>query len=253
MRAPPVHDVLLVAGPPGSAVLWSSVRARWEGVLHAEAVELFEPVPADPTVQGLAQRLADRVASAPRPLAVVAHGTAVPVALAAASLSPPARLVLSDGPIHRLDPFTRALASLCRVPRIAANTLLQPAFLERWLSSSAGLRRAVVNPYVMDRDTVVALLAPLVRTPQSRLALARFLGSLPEAVRSPHRFEGPTLLCWGELDPLYPIQMADEARRWLPRATTVSIPGGQHMHPEERPWEIADQVAAWLTREPTTT
>lgn len=253
MRASSVADVILVAGPPGSARLWSGVRARWEGRLRAEAHELFDPVPPDASVDGLAGRLAERIAATPGPVAVVAHASAVPVAMRAAALRAPARLVLCDGPVHRLDPVLSALSGLCRVPSIATRTVLHPSFLAGWLSSSVGLRRAVANPYVMDRDTVVALLAPLVRSPESRLALATFLRSLPAAMGTPPRIEVPTLLCWGELDRLYPIKIADEARRWLPNATTVSIPGGHLMHPEERPWEMADLIEAWLTREPTAT
>lgn len=253
MRAPPVHDVLLIAGPPGSSALWSGVRARWGERLQSRALELFEPPPADPSVDGLARRVAEEIARSPRPLALVAHGSFVPVAMRAAALQAPARLVLCDGPVGALDPVLSGLCALCRTPQLAARTVLHPAFLARWLSSSLGLRRAVVNPYVMDRDTVVALLAPLVRTPESRLALAGFLRSLPEAVREPPTFSGDTMLVWGENDVLYPARFADEARRWLPRAHVVCIPGAQHMHPEERPWEMADKVEAWLTRGETAT
>lgn len=250
---PGEFHAILLAGPPASAGLWHAVLPRWEGKVRARAVELFDPAPSDPTVEGRAAHVAGLLRELPSPRVLIAHGAAVPIALRAAVQARPDRLVLSNGPVHRLDPVLRALADLCRVPTVAANTVLHPAVLSRWLASSIGLRRAVINPYVMDRDTVVALLAPLVRTSAHRVALARFLADLPRAVENPPRFDGPTLLYWGDADPLYPASHADEARRWLPNAALRTLAGGQHMHPEERPWALADAVYAWLCEAPTLT
>lgn len=249
MPPSPSPKILLLAGPPASAALWEDVQKRLSATLDVEAVELFDPAPADPTVRGLADALVARARALGRPVVLVAHGSAVPVALQAAAALRPAGLVLSDGPVTALDPALGALAALAASPQLLASTVLQPALLRTWLASSAGLRRAVVNPYVADRDTVVALLAPLTRSRAHRLAVARFLRSLPEAVAQPAPFEGPTLLYWGESDPLYPQKVADEALRWLPGAEVVSVPGGQHLHPLERPWAMADAVSEWLTRQ----
>lgn len=221
--------------------------------VDVEAIELFDPPPEDPTVHGLAAAVVARARALKRPIALVAHGSAVPVAWRAAAALEPAALVLSDGPVSRLDPVTTALCQLARSPWLFSKTVLQPHVLTSWLVSSAGLRRAVVNPYVADRDTVVALLAPLLRSPAHRLAVARFLASLPTAVGSPPSFAGRTLLCWGDADPLYGPEMADEARRWLPQADVVAVPGGQHLHPVERPWAMADLVMAWLAKQPIAT
>lgn len=253
MSAAALPAVLLLAGPPASAGLWRGLLARWGVGARARAFELFDPPPEDPSVDGLARRVAAELATLPRPRALVAHGAAVPVALRAAAIDRPEHLALSNGPIGRLDPVLAGLCRLASSPRLLASTLLQPPVLSGWLASSLGLRRAVVNPYVMDRDTVVALLGPLLRTRQHRLALARFLASLPAAVAEPPRYEGRTLLVWGDADPLYPPAHADEARRWLPAARHVAVPGGQHLHPEERPWEMADRLAAWLTAPPIAT
>ena len=217
------------------------------GSLDVEALELFDPAPEDPTVHGLAAAVIAAARKFNQPIALVAHGTAVPVAWRAAQALQPAALVLSDGPVSRLDGVLGGLCQLARSPWLFSKTVLQPDFLTRWLASSAGLRRAVVNPYVADRDTVVALLAPLLRSPEHRLAVARFLRSLPQAVVSPTPYEGRTLLCWGDADPLYGPEIADEARRWLPQADVVAVPGGQHLHPLERPWAMADLVVQWLT------
>lgn len=253
MRPPPVSELILISGPPFGGQLWRGVLARWEGRLRARVYDLFEPLPEDPTVEGLAERVASALTATGVPTGLVAHGTAVPVAIRAAAIARPPALVLSNGPVTRLDPALALVAASCRAPWLAARTILQPDLLELWLASSLGLRRAVVNPYVMDRDTVVALVDPLVRSPKIRHALARFLASLPGSVRATPRYEGPTLLCWGEIDRLYPARVADEARALLPGADHDAIPGAQHMHPEERPWELADRVQAWLEGGRTTT
>lgn len=245
--------VLLLAGPPASSALWAQPIARWGARLPARALELFDPPPADASVAGLAARVVAELRAEPGPVVLVAQGSAIPVALAAAAQAPVARLVLCNGPLGRLDPFLGALARAARMPRLLAATLLQPRVLSGWLASSAGLRRAVVNPYVMDRDTVVALLDPLVRTPAHRRALASFLASLPAAVARPPVLTVPTLMVWGDADPLYPASDVDNARPFLRDLTHVGVPGGQHLHVEERPWVLADAVTAWLTRGGTVT
>lgn len=241
--------VLLLAGPPASAALWRDVQARLSSHLPVEAVELFDPLPADPTVAGLAASVADRARALGGDMVIVAHGAALPVAWRAAEAVSARALVLSDGPLTRLDPVLGALCGVARSPRLLAHTVLQPSFLRTWLSSSAGLRRAAINPYVADRDTVVALLEPLTRSSAHRLAVARFLQSLPPALGERPRFQGPTLLCWGDSDPLYPPKVADEGRLFFPNLETIAIEGGQHLHPLERPWAMADTVAEWLTRQ----
>ncbi|MDP2309227.1 MAG: alpha/beta hydrolase [Pseudomonadota bacterium] len=185
------------------------------------------------------------------PTVLVAHGLAVPAAVAAALLTPPVALVMSNGPLRRLDPFTRALAGLCATRPgggLLQHSLLRPQPWLGWLASSAGLRRAVVNPYVMDRDTVAALCGPLVATKEGRAAVAAYLGSLRE-LPDPRALRCPVLLLWGDADPLYPSEEAAFLESALTGAQHRSVPGGQHVHPEERPWEMADRLAAWLAEQ----
>ena len=245
---------LLVAGPPGSSALWRAVAPRLAaGGLLPRTWDLFDPLPEDPTVDGLAARLAEALVALPPPRGLLAHGSAVPIAVRAAILARPERLVLTNGPHHGLDPVLSALSALGRIPAVLAGTVLQPPVLQTWLASSAGLRRAVVNPYVMDRDTVVALSGPLVRSSEHRLALARFLYSLRAATASAPRYDGSTLLVWGDDDALYPASYADELRRFFPNGELRAIPGGRHLHPEERPWSLADMTISWMADTPTTT
>ncbi len=233
--------------------MWTDVVRRFASHgLPARAVELWEPVPTDATLAALAGALGRAISAIDGDVIVVAHGTAVPVARAAVARTPVDGLVLTNGPLEALDPATRTLAGLARSPRALAATLLQPAAWNRWLASSAGMRRTVVNPYVMDRDTVVALTAPYTRTAEHRAAAARFLRSLRTIPQPGVPLAARTLLVWGTEDPLYPTSVVDSARRLIPGIEVTEVPGGQHFHPVERPWYLADLVAEWLSGERST-
>ena len=181
-----MHTILLVAGPPVSAPLWDDVVRRMESTGHpVQTVDLFDPVPSDPTVSGLAERLSRSVEAIKGPVVLVGHGTAIPVAWKTAEKSELHGLVLTNGPMTRLDPFLATFCRLASSPRFLASTLLQPNLLQRWLASSAGLRRTVVNPYVMDRDMVVAVSETYLKSKESRMAVAGFLNDLPNALQEP--------------------------------------------------------------------
>lgn len=172
---------------------------------------------------------------------LVAHGLAVPAAVAAASEAPPALLVLANGPITRLDPVTRTVARLASTGALSP-TLLRPSLWLRWLASSAGLRRAVVNPYVMDRDTVALLCEQEVATPEGRRAVVAYLGSLHGALPDARGLTCPTVLLWGDEDPLYPASEADWLVSSSAGARLLPVPGGRFLYPEERPWWMADAL-----------
>ena len=241
-----VHTILLVTGPPVSAHLWVDVVARLENLGQpVQTVELFDPVPKDSSIHGLSNRLEEIIHAVDGDVVLVAHGSAIPVAWTAATRVDLRGLVLTNGPLASLDPFLATFCRLARNPRLLASTLLRPALLQRWLASSAGLRRTVVNPYVMDRDMVVAVSRPYLQTLEARLAVAEFLKDLPKTVANLPELDLPTLMLWGDEDRLYPPSSIDQVRHLLPQISHARISGGQHHHPAERPWEIADQLANW--------
>lgn len=213
------------------------------------AVSLLDP--ACPT-DGWKERgaaLATAMREAEAPVVLVAHGLAVPAAVEAARQFPPALLILSDGPITRLDPVTRAVARLGgTVGAAPLRALLQPAVWCAWLASSAGLRRAVVNPYVMDHDTVVALARPLVADRASRRAVAAYLRSLGAGLPDVASLPVPVALVWGTEDRMYPASEADYVDASRGGRAHVSVPGGRWLHPVERPWAFADAVGECMDR-----
>lgn len=235
-------DVLFLSGPPFGAALWREVQAR---VGRGRAASILEFGAGGPADRGRA--LAAAVAPG---TVVVAHGTAVPAAVEAglSAALPPGGLVLVNGPVTRVDPVLRALAGVLAAP--GGGAVLRPAPWLRWLASSAGLRRAVVNPYVMDRDTVAAICGPVVASAEGRDAAARYLRSLAEPLPDPRRLAVPVLAAWGDDDLLYPASEADFIESVNPRCRHARIPGGKHLHPVERPWALADLVSEWTAALP---
>lgn len=230
-------DIWLMAGPlPGSGMfrvvlqrLNAGERCEW---LHPEAPGWAEA----------AARLAGQLALCPRTV-LVAHGLAVPVAIAAARLSPPARLVLSNGPISRLDPVTAALSRMAAPGGRLLAQALRPALAIPLMASSAGFRRLVSNPYVMDRDTIATLCGAALAQPAWRRALTGFLQSL-QTLPDPAGLACPVTLLWGDEDPLYPASEADYMDSLYGGGNHIRLPGAQHFHPEERPWAFADALLA---------
>ena len=229
--------LLFVAGPPCSGRLFREVQLRL-APRRSVAVELLDSgAPAE------VPALAERLAALARDLGaevVIAHGLAVPL-LARLDV---ALRVITNGPVSHLDPVT---AAIVRLPApLLSRVLLRPAVMRRWMSSSLGLRRLVLNPYVMDHDTVATLLEPLITDPGSRAATAAWIQSLPSAISVGWSGGGEIAAIWGEDDRIYQISQVDLIKeRGLLRALMV-IPGGRHMHLEEQPWAFADALAALL-------
>ena len=232
--------VVFVTGPPMSARLFRNVQARL-APRATLAVELCLPELLGP--DALAGRL-DEVLDEIGAQAVVAHGLAVPVA---ARCRGRRALVLTNGTLGEPDPVLRAMARLG--PSVLARLLFRPEVLGRWMPSSLGLRRRVTNPYVMDRDIVVMLLEPVVRDAGTRAAAAQWVCGV---VRSgfPASVDSSRISAvWGDNDPLCPLE---EVRRLVSPERLLTVPGGRHLHPEERPWELADRLETLLWG-PTTT
>jgi pimeloyl-ACP methyl ester carboxylesterase len=207
--------------------------------------ELFHPVPLRCDPRGLAERLAPVV---PPDATILVHGLALPVGLALVGLGRGASLVLLDGPLEGLDPVTSAVATLARRAPGVVRGLLHPTLLVRLLSSSLALRRTVVNPYVMDRDIVALLFGPVVATSAHRRAVTEYLGQIMD-MTAPWANPGvPVALLWSSSNRPYPIPR--HASRSLGGASVRVIvqPGTRYFNVEERPWEVAEALLAWLAR-----
>ncbi len=233
MRRAMIERILLLAGPPFGAALFAGVEARLRqkapGMeVSAAAVPWGDQPPFLPDVSGAL---------------VVAHGLAVPAAVAGSEAA--AALVVSNGPVTRLDPFAAALSGAAHTT-LAATALrgvLASPLWTAWLRSSVGLRRVVSNPYSMDRDTVAALCGPPVADGPSRARLLTYLRWLGEAVPVPVP-ACPATVVWGDADSLYPASEADAFDILSGNPQRVSVAGGHFVHPEESPWALADAILA---------
>lgn len=243
-----MRTLWFLAGPPlGEGIYRSVIQRLGEG--EARAL-LSEEHPTDGW-QERGAALAEDLKKAGE-VVLFAHGLAVPAAVEAARIAPPALLVLSNGPIRQLDPVTAALGRLASAPGgrlLLGDLLLQPALWLRFLASSAGLRRTVVNPYVMDRDTVATLASPGIQSRGARRAVASYLSSLSKGLPDASSVRAPIRLVWGDADPLYPAYEADYLDTVLGGGRHHPVAGGQHFHPEERPWYLAEQLQEALRRE----
>lgn len=236
-----------LTGPPLSEAIFRAVVAR---IGKGDAIPLLDSSSPEDGWQQRGEKLSV-LAAAAGGVVLFAHGLAVPAAVAAAKAGGIRLLILSNGPITRLDPVTQSLCRLAASPgarALLSRVLLHPTFWIPALASSLALRRTVVNPYVMDRDNVASLAEAGVATHADRLAVLSYLKSL----RTLPELDGlpcPVWAIWGDADLLYPASEADYLDSYVGGAHHIAIPGGQHYHPEERPWELAGAVLELLGRE----
>ena len=246
MSSSPPHALLLAAPPTGPAA-WQEVSRR---LTHhgwtSKAVDLFDDPGSAAVSSGGTHALVEHLLPDATGAVVVGHGLAVPLALRIAHRTPVAAVVLSNGPLAHIDPLTRLGAKAARhLPALLA-AALRPMALRHLLASSAGMRRLVVNPYVMDRDMVVRITEGWTADPTRRRAVARWLSELPGEAACTDAPDVPVLLAWADEDILYPAHVADSATAWMPDSIHHRIPGARHLHPIERPWELADIVHSHL-------
>jgi len=243
--SPALPHVVLLAAPPLGTAAWHDVARRLEHHGLATTIpDLFSPEHARLLSSDGPEALIDALAPLVEGACLVAHGQANPLALHLARRASLRLLVLSNGPVARIDPITRTVSRLARMP--GAPVWARPSIVRPLLASSAALRRLVVNPYVMDRDMVARVTESWTADGPRRTAVTRWLRALPALTATAPAPTGPTLLVWGDEDILYPAHVADEAAGLHPDIEHVRVPGGRHLHPIERPWELADAIAARL-------
>ena len=235
--------LVALSGPPVGALLFRHLaRPISEAGRRLIAPELFHP-PGESSVDALAERLAPVV---PRGAVLLAHGLALPLAMAVAERVPVAGLVISNGPLEQMDPVSRAMSRLASYAPGGVERLLRPGRFLPLIASSAALRRTVTNPYALDRDTVAMLSLPLISTAEHRRAVVQYLASIGR-MRAPWRVpDVPVLLVWGVADLLHPLPSdPDRLIRGARSIDAVSLAGARLFALEERPWEFARAILEW--------
>jgi pimeloyl-ACP methyl ester carboxylesterase len=69
----------------------------------------------------------------------------------------------------------------------------------------------------------------------------------PDYTPDLRRVKQPTLLLWGDADPISPLAVGQRLASLLPQATLHIVPGGDHGFVHDRPREIADVVRNHLS------
>ena len=243
---------LFVTGPPFDAPLWDAVVRRIRNHGHsASAVEMFDG--GDGSIDFESNRLAERILTTKRPIVLVAHGTAVPAAIEACRKLQPDGLVLSNGPLYHTDLFTRLLIRWAKLPAAVTQKVVSPKRSMSFLASSMGLRRLVVNPYVMDHDTTVMVCGPIFASTARFDRMRSYLKTLMNFDWTNAPADVPILVCYGDDDPISTRNIEHFLNKNQSNIETIPVPGGRYLHPIERPWELADRCVDWAENSLTTT
>lgn len=230
---------VFVSAPPFGPAIWAAVRTRLGGGVD------WSPGPVGVgTWAAAAEELVGRFGDGRTVL--VGHGLAVPAVLGAAARGPFGGVVVVNGPVTRVDPVTRAFARFGALP--GAPGLLRPALVLALLRSSLGLRRAVRNPYVMDREQVAALCTSSFATGQDRRVAVSWAASVVAGLPELGGIHAPVLALWGREDALYPCEEAAFVEGVCPRGESVQVGGARLGGPVELPWAFADLLDDWARR-----
>ena len=221
-------SILLLNGPPFSSLFWEKVQERlskreqnsfcvnW--IEYSGKIDKLMPFLLKTCKQNNCTQ-------------VVAHGLAVPLALELAQMKPELKITVSNGPTDH----HRMFSLLSKLPKIA----LHPSLALPSLASSLAFRRLVINPYVMNRDTIALLSKDILDNPKIRKHIHEYWKEL-QNWKSPSNLTSQEIsLIWGTEDILFPIPKPEQMSF---KSSLQLIHGGAHFHPIERPWTIADQI-----------
>lgn len=160
---------------------------------------------------------------------------------------PPAGLVIVSGAVYP-QPFPRYMA-LARLRGLGELFLLAPP---PRTAMRIGLRGIVFDPSCVDEAMVDSHRAPFLSVRKRWAALRGARQIDPEKaaaiVDGLHAIDVPTLLLWGEDDPVIPLAFARRLAADLPWATLVTLPGVGHLPPEEAPEESLQAVLRFLAQ-----
>lgn len=154
-------------------------------------------------------------------------------------------LVVMSGPVfpQKLPPFL----TLARTRGVGELLFIFPP--PRW-ALRAGIRGIVARKGSVTPELVDGYRTPLLRRDRRRAILRAARQIDPSeasavAVRYPE-LDLPTLILWGEADPVVPPAFASRLEAAMPRARRVILPGVGHLPAEEAPKASLDAVLTFL-------
>lgn len=250
-RAGSGKPVLLVHGIPGSAATWDRVLEHLPGDVEAIVVDLlgfgesarppaWPDLCADAQAAALARLLDDLAVG---PAAVVGHDYGGPVALTLAGTHPGAVSAVGllatntfpDTPI----PFPLSLVTVQVLGAFAERLLFSGPSLRMMLRQGTGHGGAAPDAAASlgderQRAAVATIFAHSLRELGPRYApVERHLRTL----------DVPVFVGWGERDPFFPLSQGERTAE-AARTTLRRYAGAGHFLPDERPAEVAADIAA---------
>ena len=223
-------------------------RARWRFAGEGKPLVLLHGLSGSwrwwrPLLGPLAERYRVHLVGFPRGVAPGAAAEWTARALDELELAP-LRLVG-----HSLGGLLAAQVAARRPTRTTRLALVAPA----GLPSGRGLLGHGLPLAALLRAAPPALLAAVARDaaaagPVSLLRGARYAvgADLRPELRA---ITAPTLLLWGERDPLVPVRLASSWRRELRDVRVVVVPGAGHVPMFDAPAEVADALLSFLEDE----
>ena len=174
------RPVVALAGPPVSALLFRHWYRPFveDGGARLILPELYSEKNQSHSLGQVAERLSTLIEP---DTILIAQGWAVPLAKKIAQCKSLGGLCLIDGSNNGLGSTLGVIASMVRrMPGLMTHVGFHLSVFVTLAASSLGLRRAVINPYIMNRDIVAMLSAPTMATTARRRALVEYLASLDE-------------------------------------------------------------------------
>ena len=268
------HDVAYTRAGSGSVVLLihgiAGRKENWDAVVPrlAERHTVIAPdLPGhgasgsssgDYSVGALAATLRDLLLSLGFERAtLVGHSLGGGVAMQFAYLFPEhtERLVLvSAGGLGRtVNPFLRS-AALPGAELVVAGVGLGARAVGAVLGPALGLARVRVQPDLAELGAGMARLGDAETRTAFLSTLRSVVGGRGQRVFAGDRLylaaEMPTLIIWGDRDPVIPVGHAHRAHAAMPGSTLVLLPRVGHMPPLEAPGELTDAIEDFLSSAP---
>ena len=246
--------LLLLHGIPGSSAVWeetSALLCKEFDVLLPDLIGFGGSRPSmdlrELHAEGQASALIDLLDElAIVSVAIAAHDFGGPVAIAMHAKRPElvSHLALyssnafADTPI----PFPLSLVVFPLIGPLVSRLLFSRASLHVMLKFGQGRPRGPVNGKNLGDDNQVRSTRLIFSESLTRLAelygpIERHLGNIAS----------PRTVGWGTSDPFFPIQQGERTAHAM-RASFTRFPGAGHFLPEERPREIAADIAALVGR-----
>ncbi|MEC8380146.1 MAG: alpha/beta hydrolase [Myxococcota bacterium] len=235
--------IMCIPCPPFGTEYWTAVCNRLED--KKKPTKIVNPLS---TASGLAeatQIMEDELSSSDEDIVILTHGATLNLALALSAHPKVKGIVLSNGSVSKQSILAR-LGSI--IPSSVLKAALHPRISTKLFSSSLGMRRWVVNPYVMNHDMVVRVCNEFINDSKYRSNCLNWVGMNGLPLKPAADDSKPCLSIWGTHDIFHPLSERQAIDGLFTDHTAVDVPGGRYLHGLERPWETADHILEWCSK-----